>query len=274
MQSINVYRITPGGSLPLAIQVTSFDDLTHQLPQGFYTTFRTHDGGKRVLGLKAHLERLYKPATILKINPAVSVEALHHQMAGIFGNYPNEARVRLVMTKDGDIYIALSTLTLLPPEIYQHGVKVITTNVLRENPRLKSTAFIAASENTRAQITRSEIFEALLVRKDTILEGMTSNFFYVKDGLLGTARNHILLGVTRRTVLRVIRGSGFNIVYRPLKREQVLALSEAFLTSSSRGIVPIVRIDGAPVGEGSPGPITNKIMDGYQLYVKQHAEIV
>ena len=274
MQPINAYRITPDGSLPLTIQATTFDELTHQLPQGFYTTFRTYDGGKRVLGLKAHLERLYKPATLLKINPAVSVETLRHQAAQILDNYPDEARVRLVMTKDGDIYIALTALIPLPPEIYQYGVKVITTDVQRESPRLKLTAFIGASESTRAQIARSEIFEALLVRKNTILEGMTSNFFYVKDKIIGTAQNHILLGVTRRTVLRVIRGSGFDIVYRPLKREQVAALSEAFLTSSSRGIVPIIQIDDTSVGEGSPGPITKKLMDGYKLYVKQHAEII
>jgi len=75
-------------------------------------------------------------------------------------------------------------------------------------------------------------------------------------------------------VIRVIRGSGLEIVYRPLKREQVPALSEAFLTSSSRGIVPIIQIDDMTVGEGTPGPITKNLMDGYRLYVMQHAEVI
>jgi branched-chain amino acid aminotransferase len=275
MSLINAYRVTPDGSLPLTIQVSSIDELTHQLPAGFYTTFRTYNGGKSVLGLKAHLQRLYQPASTLESAPVVSSEVLRRQLANVLNEYPDEARVRLVLTKDGEIYIALTALSSLSPEIYNHGVKVITSEVQRESPRLKSTAFIAASQNVRSQIARSEeVFEALLMQDDAILEGMTSNFFYVREGVLGTAQKDILLGVTRRTVIRVIRGSGFSVVYRPLKRKQFPALSEAFLTSSSRGIVPITQIDDTPVGEGIPGQITKKLMSGYQDYVMNHAELI
>jgi branched-chain amino acid aminotransferase len=270
MNPISVNRITPDGNLPLTIQTNTLDELTHQLPQGLYTTFRTYGGCRRVLGLKAHLERLYQPV----INPVISKAALRQQIKTILHDHQSEVRVRLVIAKNGDIYLALSILTPLPPEIYQLGVKVITSDVTRESPRLKSTAFIDASKNTRAQISQSNIFEALLMRKNTILEGMTSNFFYLKDGMLGTARNNILLGVTRRTVLRIARGSGIRIVYGSLKRRQVSVLSEAFLTSSSRGIVPIVQIDATTVGEGMPGPITKDLMAAYKEYVMQHAEII
>ena len=270
MQLINAYRITPDRNLPLTIQADTLDELTHQLPQGLYTTFRTYDGCRRVLGLKAHLERLYQPV----IEPVVSKTVLRNQMKAIMRNYQNEVRVRLVIAKNGDVYIALSSLKLLPPEIYQLGVKVITSDVMRESPRLKSTAFISASKGTRIQIAQSKIFEALLVRNDSILEGMTSNFFYVKDGVLGTARKNVLLGVTRRAVLRIARGSGIRIVYKPLKLEQVPALSEAFLTSSSRGIVPIVQVDNKTVGEGAPGSVTKELITAYKEYVMQHAEII
>lgn len=251
---------------------SSLDAITRQLPQGYYSTFRTHEGGKRVLGLQAHLQRLYQPAVIQSLKPGVAASDLRRQMANLLQDYPNEARIRLVMTKDGELYIALTPLTLLPPDVYLQGVKVITTEVRRNNPRLKSTAFIAASEGTRSRLANSKTFEALLMRNNYILEGMTSNFFYVKGSLVGTAHRDILLGVTRRTVLRVARGSGFSVDYHPLKREQVSALAEAFLTSSSRGIVPIVQIDDVTVGEGGPGPVTKKLMDGYRAYVMQHAE--
>jgi len=253
---------------------STLDNVTRQLPQGYYSTFRTFDGGRRVIGLQAHLQRIYDPATEQEIKPSISIDALRHQMTKILSGYYNEARVRLMMTYGGEVYLAVAPLVLLPTEIYQNGVKAITVDVQRDSPRLKSTAFIEVSKDTRAKIAHSQVFEALLMRKDVILEGMTSNFFYVKDGLVGTARNNILLGVTRRTVLRVIRGSGFGIVYRPLKREQVSALSEAFLTSSSRGIVPIVQIDDVTVGEGLPGSITKNLMDGYRDYVTEHAEII
>lgn len=170
--------------------------------------------------------------------------------------------------------MAIEPLRPLPAEIYLRGVKVVTTGIERQNPRLKSTSFISASQNARKQIAGSDIFEALLVRNGLIMEGMTSNFFYVLRGRLGTARKDILLGVTRRTVLRVARGSGISILYRPLKREQVPALEEAFITSSSRGIVPVVRIDGTIVGEGSPGSVTKELSNAYDEYVIRHAELI
>jgi branched-chain amino acid aminotransferase len=89
---------------------------------------------------------------------------------------------------------------------------------------------------------------------------------------LETARKGILLGVTRRTVLRVARGSGLDIVYSPLKREQVPALDEAFITSSSRGIVPVVQIDDMTVGEGCPGEITDSLRLLYETYIESRAE--
>ena len=253
---------------------STMDMITRQLPEGYYSTFRTFDGCRRVLGLRAHLQRIYQPAAVHKINPAVPITVLRSQIADILGDCQNEVRVRLVMTTRGEIYLAITPLTALPTEVYQNGVKVITTDMQRESPRVKSTAFIAASENTRSQIAQSEVFEALLVRYNSILEGMTSNFFYVRDGVLGTASKNVLLGVTRRTVIRVARGSGLYIAYRALKREQVPALSEAFLTSSSRGIVSIVQVDDMTVGEGAPGQITKNLMDRYLTYVMQHAEIV
>jgi branched-chain amino acid aminotransferase len=251
---------------------SSLDSITRQLAQGFYTTFRTYDGGKRVLGLRAHLQRLYQPAAIQPVNASVSVNALRQHVAEILQAYPDEAKVRLVMTANGQVYIAVEPLKPLPAEIYALGVKVITTDVERQTPRLKSTGFISASQSARDKIAGSQVFEALLVRAGFILEGMTSNFFYVREGKLGTARRDILLGVTRQTVLRVARGRGLEIVYQPMKREQIPALAEAFLTSSSREIVPIIQIDEMTVGEGGPGPVTNALMEGYHSYVLRLAE--
>lgn len=255
-------------------EMSTLDLITRQLPSGYYTTFRTYDEGKRVLGLQEHLQRLYEPDAMQNIKVAVDVDTLRKYLRKVLREYGNEARVRVIMTGQGKIYVVIEALNLLPPEIYLEGVKVVTTAVQRKNPRLKSTDFIYTSKSTRAEISRRNVFEALLVRNGAILEGMTSNFFYFMNGELGTARHNILLGVTRRIVLRVARGSGLDILYHPLKREQVPNLSEAFITSSSRGIVPVVRIDDVSVGEGVPGPITKNLLEGYVNYVKQHAEMI
>lgn len=275
-KSSNIWKLsTANGARRIDLpDISSLDAITRQVPQGYYSTFRTFDGGKRVLGLQAHLQRLYKPATTQRIKPSVQEDKLRQYLVELLDNIRGEAKVRVILTRAGQVYVVLEPLKPLAPEIYSNGVKVVTTDVQRENPRIKSTLFISASKSTRAEISRSNNFEALLVRNDSILEGITSNFFYVRDGVLGTAQKEILLGVTRRTVLHIARGSGLRVVYRPLKRKQVSALSEAFLTSSSRGIVPIVQIDVMTVGEGVPGPVTKKLMDGYQTYVMRHAELI
>jgi hypothetical protein len=171
-----------------------------------------------------------------RVAPSVPVDRLCQELAGILHGYSDEARVRLMMTAGGQFYTAIEPLRPLPAEVYLQGVKVVTTGIERQTPRLKSTAFIAASEGIRTKIEGSDTFEALIVQKGLILEGMTSNIFYIKEGKLGTARKGILLGVTRRTVLRVARGSGLEIVYRPLKQEQVPALDVENL------IIPFVKL--------------------------------
>ena len=272
--NIRVWEITSEkGRVELYPEDTSsLDAVTRGLPQGFYSTFRTFDGGRRVMGLRAHLQRLYQPAKLQQIEPTVSVGILRTHLAEILSECQNEARLRVAITTKGKIYITTQPLKTPPSTTYSHGVKVTTAAIQRQNPRMKSTSFISDSKNMRTQIANSDVFEALLVRNGFILEGMTSNFFYIKGGKLGTARNNVLLGVTRGIVLRVARGSGISILYRPLELKQVPALSEAFITSSSRGVVPVVQIDDMPVGEGMPGSVTKQLSDLYIEYVMRHAE--
>lgn len=251
---------------------SSLDAITRQLPQGFYTTFRTYDGGRRVLGLRVHLQRLYQPAASQGILPSVPVKGLRLDLAGFLRSFKEEARVRLILTMEGRVYAAIEPLKTLPPEFYARGVRVVTTGMERQNPRLKSTSFISASQSARAEIAENRIFEALLVRNGYILEGLTSNFFYIRNGTLATAHRNILLGVTRRMVLRLARMSELAIRYQPLKLDLVPDQDESFLTSSSRGIVPIIKIDEDVVGEGVPGPITRRLMKAYQEFILKEAE--
>ena len=114
------------------------------------------------------------------------------------------------------------------------------------------------------------MFEILLTNNGKILEGMTSNFYAIKGKTLVTARSGILLGVTRRAVLRLARGEGMSIEYRSPKVGE--KFDEAFLTSSSRGVVPIVSIDNQPVGQGKVGKWTKILSKAYQAYVEKRSE--
>jgi len=274
---INLYRIEKNQAISVTVpEMSSLDAITRQLPQGYYSTFRTYDGCTRVLGLKSHLRRLYDPV----LTPEITASELRRGLLLLLEPFrPDEARVRVVMTEQGQAYIAIELLKSLPPEVYENGVRAETTEIERNTPRLKSTAFIGASESERKHIAQEGIFEALLVKNKRILEGMTSNFFYVvgRDArsvppYIGTARKDILLGVTRKTVIHLARGRGLEVRYRALKLNQLSLVDELFITSSSRGVVPVIQIDDVTVGQGRPGQITWMLMSAYNEYVLEHAE--
>ena len=176
MPHISLWRITPTQNLKLETSASTLDEITQVLPDGYYSTFRTYSGGTHVIGLTAHLRRLYEPVSA----PEVDEPSLRRQLRALLKPYqPNEARVRAVMTSDGQVYLAIAPLVALPSEIYENGVRVETTRLQRQHPRLKSTSFIGSSNAARKHIAQEGIFEALLVQNGKILEGMTSNFFYI-----------------------------------------------------------------------------------------------
>jgi branched-chain amino acid aminotransferase len=271
--SIITFQITPSGNTSFQTRANTLDIMTRELPQGFYTSFSTLSHGTKVFGLHAHLQRLYIPAVELGVTPSVIVETLRTRIAELAKlNLPKESRIRLILTKnDGAIYIGIQPFDPLSKQIYENGVKVITAEMVRQVPRVKDTGFISSSISQRAQVGRG-VFEVLLTKGGQILEGMTSNFYAVKGKTLITAQRGILLGVTRRVILRLARGQGMSIrvVYRaPNKNEK---FDEAFLTSSSRGVVPIVSIDNQPVGQGRVGEWTKALMKAYGEYVEKRAE--
>ena len=249
---------------------SSLDSITRQLPNGYYSTFRTFDDCSRVIGLSAHLRRLpHADASLLRRNLNQLLEPYR----------PGEARVRIMETKRGQFNISIEPLKLLPREVYDKGVRVETTSLERHDPRTKSTTFIANSTEERKHLAKEGIFEALLVKNRRILEGMTSNFFYVMEPpdtphFVGTARRDILLGVTRTMVIRAARSRKLEVHYSPLKLDQLSEVKEAFITSSSRGIVPVIQIDQIKVGQGSPGWITKLLMQTYQDAVHKNSELI
>ena len=282
MITLYLVRKTQNRRITLA-DMSSLDAITRQLPEGYYSTFRTYDGCTRVIGLSSHLRRLPSADTaFLRQNLRQLLEPYRPRRA--------EARVRVMETKGQELYVALEPLKPLPPEIYEKGVRVETTIIQRHDPRAKSTAFISASDEERKHLAREGILEALLVKNGKILEGMTSNFFYIltsrvpenhrddspdairEPGVLSTAQKGILLGVTRMMVIRVARRKGLEVRYRPLAVSQVPSVKEAFITSSSRGIVPVIQIDEIQVGQGRVGKITEELIQAYNAYVMKKAE--
>jgi branched-chain amino acid aminotransferase len=271
--SISAFRLEDQRIISLETGATSPDELTRQLPSGLYTTFSTNHNGTRALGLSAHLDRLYVPAQT--VPPSASRADLRLALAKLaFDSAPGESRFRLLRSAtDGTVYVIVQPFTPLAKEIYARGVKVVTADLVRHDPRRKDSGFITESQSARTRVG-GDVFEVLLTRNGKIYEGMTSNFYAVTQiGNLRnivTARTGILLGVTRRAVLRLARGQGMSIHYRAPRVDESFA--EAFLTSSSRSIVPIVSIDDSRVGEGTVGAWTSRLMNAYQAYIEERSE--
>lgn len=271
-----VHKITRSGMEQLKIDLPDFDSITTVLPGGLYTTFRTYAKRTKVIGLQAHLDRLYVPAKAQGIVPAIRhVSAFREVLAELLlpMDAP-EARVRLILdtsSEPGTIYVLLQPLQGLPPEIYQSGVRVEISRTSRQKPSLKQTAFISESAFDRTRVA-GDIFEILLTNKARILEGMTSNFFYAKDGILCTAGRGVLMGVTRQTVLALAQMERVATCIRALPLNEILLIEEAFITSSSRGVVPVVQIDAQQVADGKVGGMTQKLMRLYEENVLSLAE--
>lgn len=274
--SILAHKITRSGIEQLSIDLPDFDSITTTLPRGLYTTFRTYAQRTRVIGLQSHLDRLYIPAKAQGIVPAIRrVSAFREVLAELLlpMDAP-EARVRLILDASvdpGTIYVLLQPLHTLPPEVYRNGVHAEISRMNRQKPSLKQTAFISESAFDRTRVG-GEIFEVLLTNKARILEGMTSNFFYVKQGVLCTAGRGVLIGVTRQTVLTLAQMERIQTCIRALPLNEIPLIDEAFITSSSRGIVPVVQIDAQSVADGKVGGMTQKLIRLYEENVLSLAE--
>ncbi|RPH55921.1 MAG: hypothetical protein EHM81_13930 [Chloroflexi bacterium] len=278
MNNLHVWKISssPGCESLELPDLSSLDSVSRQLPEGLYSTFRTYGRCARALDLKHHLGRLYLPAAERGVEPSVSARELREALAGLLEAYrPGEARVRISLSlaeSPGQVFAMIEPLKMLDETVYQRGVRVATFHTERANPRIKSTSFIQKSDQERKSLAQSGIFEGLIVQNRRIYEGLTSNFYAVRSGALVTAQNGILLGVTRRIVLRQARKFGLKIEYRPLPVDELPGVDEAFITSSSRGLVPVVELDGKPVGEGHPGLWTKRLITAYAGYVEQKSE--
>ena len=207
------------------------------------------------------------------MRPAVDEKTLRAAIAGLTQEHRRkESRIRLVLAKEsGAIYAAIQPYEPLAVATLEMGVRVTTTELERKDPRVKDSAFILASKSHRSQAGKA-VFEVLLTRNHRILEGMTSNFYGIKGRSIITARAGILLGVTRKVVIRLARGRGMSIQYRAPSIDE--HLSESFLTSSSRGVVPIISIDDRAVGEGKVGKWTKILSTAYQAYVEERSELI
>ncbi len=271
--SIITAILTPEGLRPTAYRVRSLKEAARYEPQGVYTVTRTFQRTS-ALSLTAHLDRLEESARLkgqpLQLDRAALRKALR-QLLDEAGYAEARFRITVPTAQPDTIYFAIEPLNGILPELRAHGVRVQSFPVQRPNPRAKDTNWMITRAELQAQMGDG-IHEGLLTSPDgMILEGLASNFYGILDGELRTAADGILHGISRCIVLEVAPEI-LPVREEPVALADVPRLSEAFMTSSSRGVVPIVEIDGQPVNGGQPGPLTRALAARYDQWTETHLE--
>src|SRR5512134_74220 len=121
---IDIYKISHSSVEELHYDLLDFDSITMKLPSGVYTTFRTYAERSKVIGLRAHLNRLYLPAKAQGILPVIRTQSKFRKVLSelLLDTAPQEVRVRLILDtseEPGEMYVLIRELQPLPPEIYQ-----------------------------------------------------------------------------------------------------------------------------------------------------------
>jgi len=242
----------------------SLNSASALLPKGVYTTLRTFEGDK-VLPLRNHLSRLETSADLLGYRITLPQELLYKSLwMAIKGFLPGDTRIRVTVDLEkslGDIYLSVEPLMLPSARDYEDGVLVSTCSLHRENPESKQTTFIEKAEEIRKVMPAGSHECLMLDENGYILEGLSSNFFYVQNGIIRTAPQGILSGITRSLVFAAANKLDIPIRMEAAHKTGISEFDEAFITSSTRSVLPVRQIDRWIIGK--PGAITRQIQVAY-----------
>jgi branched-chain amino acid aminotransferase len=237
--------------------------------------------GPAIFRLDAHLERLYSSAEIYGIKIPYTREEMAEGIcevvrrngfgscyvrpicyygSGSLGVHPRACPVETVI-------LAWPWAAYLGAEGVEKGVRVTVSPWRKFQSRMMPTTAKACGQYLNSILAVRDAVErgyaeALLLDADGHLaEGSGENLFIVRDRKLLTndERHSILLGITRDAVLKIARDLGYGVEVRELYLEDLFSADEAFFTGTAAEVTPVSEVDGAPIGGGSRGPVTDEI---------------
>lgn len=233
----------------------------------------------RLLLTDAHMKRLFRSARLINLKvPLTKPQIIAAINKLLTLNKLHDAYIRIVLTggitKDGATYdydkptffILVQAIPPLVDKIYEQGVKLITAEYQRGFARAKTTNYLTKLSLQKRK-EKARAYEILYIHNGNVLECSTCNFYIFKNNTLITAKDNILEGTRRGLVLKLARKK-FKVEERPYSLGELAKATEAFITSTTRDIVPVVRIDKKNVGRGLVGPNTKYLMDILNKYLK------
>lgn len=164
------------------------------------------------------------------------------------------------------VFAMVTPIRALADRVHREGVAAVTGDDHRWGRcDIKATTLLA-NVLARQAATEQGAAEAILLNRGQVTEGAASNVFAVIGDAVVTPplAQSLLPGITRSLVIRLVRESGFALVERPLSEEELRTAREIWLTSSTREVLPVTRLDDLPVGDGQPGPVWRAVHAAYQ----------
>jgi branched-chain amino acid aminotransferase len=254
---------------------------------GVFEGIRVYSG--RVFRHREHIDRLFESARAIALDmPMTREEMMAAVEKTVKASGKKDGYIRLVISRgagslgldprkcEPEVIIIVDDISLYPPELYDNGLEIITASTIRNhpnalNPRIKSLNYL---NNILAKIEaiRAGCLEAIMLNtKGEVAECTGDNIFVVKRGELRTPPPDagILEGITRGAVLELARAAGIPTHEAALTRHDVYVADEVFLTGTAAEVIPVVKVDGRPVGTGKPGSITKQLRERFQRLVRE-----
>lgn len=227
-----------------------------------------------------YLNRFYASAEKMHLEVPLGWHQLsRHLRELIAANSENQGAIRLVLTggysPDGyapgqpNLIVLLHPYPNLPEAYFTEGVGLISHNHLREWPEIKSINYLTGIK-LLPQIRQAGALEVLYHHNGILLEAVRSNVFLVngKEELI-TPHSNILYGITRQSVIKVAEGQ-LPIIEREVRLEELFQAREAFITGTNKSLMPVVLVDGRPIGNGKVGPWARKLKEGLETYREEY----
>jgi len=268
-----------GEYLPASAARVSVMDRGFLFGDGVYEVIPVFGG--RLLRIDEHLRRLQNSLDRVSMSNPKSVDEWTATLENLLLRNPGEDRgVYLQITRGAaeyrdltpspdlrpTVFIMVMHLKPVDPQQLEAGIDAITVDDFRWHAcDIKSISLIA-NVMMRIQADNAGVVDAIMVRNGRATEGTASNVFVVKNGVLATPpkSRHLLPGITRDLVIELAENNNIDCEVREIDAHELDTADEIWLTSSTREIAPVVRLNGNLVGDGRAGVIWKRMIMLYQ----------
>jgi len=275
---IKPYVLTEKQFLPYEQLVYPFEERGLQFGDGVYEVIRIYQD--RYFLLEEHIDRLYRSAEAIRLHVPYDKKQLLEKLEQLLqmNNVNEDAMVYLQVTRGSfprlhsfpaevrpNLYAYIRTMPRRMNEIENGVFTILTKDIRWEYCYIKSLNLLPNILAKQEAVDRGA-FEAILYRDGFVTEGSSSNIFLIKDGKVYThpATERILNGIVRMKVKEFCESLHIPFIETAFSIGEIQEADEMFLTSSTSGIIPIIKVEEHVISQGKPGEMTRQLQAVYE----------